>query len=193
MAVAQNAKLIGLIAIADRLRESSRSAVARLKEMGIRASMLTGDNAHVASDIAAAAGITDFQAEVMPADKARLVRESKQSGNTVGMLGDGINDTPALATADVSFAFTAGADMAIHAADITLMRNDMNSVVEAIRLSKATVAKIHQNLFFAFVYNVLGIPLAAFGLLNPVVAGAAMAMSSVSVVSNSLLLKRWRP
>ena len=193
VAVAQNAKLIGLIAIADRLRESSRSAVARLKEMGIRASMLTGDNAHVASDIAAAAGITDFQAEVMPADKARQVRESKQSGNTVGMVGDGINDTPALATADVSFAFAAGADMAIHAADITLMRNDMNSVVEAIRLSKATVAKIHQNLFFAFVYNVLGIPLAAFGLLNPVVAGAAMAMSSVSVVSNSLLLKRWRP
>ena len=193
MAVAQNAKLIGLIAIADRLRESSRSAVARLKEMGIHVSMLTGDNAHVASDIAAAAGITDFKAAVMPGDKARLVRESKQSGNTAGMVGDGINDTPAIAAADVSFAFTAGADMAIHAADITLMRNDMNSVVEAIRLSKATVAKIHQNLFFAFVYNVLGIPLAAFGLLNPVVAGAAMAMSSVSVVSNSLLLKRWRP
>jgi Cu+-exporting ATPase len=121
------------------------------------------------------------------------VQQLKAGGRRVGMAGDGINDAPALAAADVSFAIGAGADVAVEAADVTLMKSDLMSVVDAIDLSRATLSKIRQNLFFAFVYNVLGIPLAALGFLNPVIAGAAMAMSSVSVVSNSLLLRRWRP
>ena len=141
----------------------------------------------------AAVGITDFRAGVLPADKADAVRALKSRGVVTGMVGDGVNDAPALAAADVSFAIGAGSDIAIEAADITLVRNDLGAVVDAILLSRATLAKIRQNLFFAFAYNVLGIPLAAAGLLNPVIAGAAMAASSVSVVGNALLLKRWRP
>ena len=129
---------------------------------------------------------------MLPQDKATEVGKLKESGKVTGMVGDGINDAPALAAADVSFAVGAGSDVAIEAADITLMRNDLMSVVDAISLSRMTLGKIRQNLFFAFFYNVLSIPLASMGLLNPVIAGAAMAMSSVSVVSNSLLLKRWR-
>ncbi|HEX5338282.1 MAG TPA: heavy metal translocating P-type ATPase, partial [Gallionella sp.] len=183
---------LGLIAFADQLRDSSRAAVARLHDMGIRVVMLSGDNAATAQAIAAQAGITEFRAEVLPQDKAAVVQSFKNTGQLVGMVGDGINDAPALAAADVSFAMRSGSDIAIEAADITLMRNDLTSVVDAISLSRATLKKIRQNLFFAFAYNVLGIPLAAAGMLNPVIAGAAMAMSSVSVVSNALLLKRWR-
>ncbi|TXI22192.1 MAG: HAD family hydrolase, partial [Nitrosomonas sp.] len=153
--------------------------------------MLTGDNAATATTIAKQAGIMHYRAEVLPQDKAAVVSEIKSQGKYTGMIGDGINDAPALAAADVSFAIAAGSDVAIEAADITLMRNDLMSVADAIALSRATLRKIRQNLFFAFIYNVLGIPLAAVGMLNPVIAGAAMAMSSVSVVSNSLLLKRW--
>jgi Cu+-exporting ATPase len=130
---------------------------------------------------------------VLPADKAAAVAAFKRDGKATGMVGDGVNDAPALAAADVSFAIGAGSAVAIEAADITVIRNDLNAVVDAILLSRATLAKIRQNLFFAFAYNVLGIPLAALGLLNPVIAGAAMAASSVSVVGNALLLKRWRP
>jgi len=190
--LAENGVALGLLAIADPLRDSSRAAVARLKTMGIRVVMLTGDNAATAKAIALEAGIDDFRAGVLPGEKAAEVAVLKSGGQIVAMVGDGINDAPALAAADISFAIGAGSDAAIEAADMTLVRSDLNGIVDAIRLSRATLGKIRQNLFFAFVYNVLGIPLAALGLLNPVIAGAAMAMSSVSVVSNSLLLKRWR-
>jgi len=155
--------------------------------------MLSGDNAATAQAIAQQAGIKEFRAEVLPQDKAAIVQSFRAQGQLIGMVGDGINDAPALAAADVSFAMKSGSDIAIESADITLMRNDLMSVVDAIDLSRVSLAKIRQNLFFAFGYNILGIPLAAVGMLNPVIAGAAMAMSSVSVVSNALLLKRWQP
>ncbi len=184
---------LALLAIADPLRDTSRAAVARLKALGIRVVMLTGDNAATAAAIAREAGIDDFRAGILPGDKAAEVGALKGGGSVVAMVGDGINDAPALAAADVSFAMGAGSDAAIEASDMTLVRSDLNGVADAVLLSRATLGKIRQNLFFAFIYNVLGIPLAALGLLNPVIAGAAMAMSSVSVVSNSLLLRRWRP
>ncbi len=191
--VAHDGRLLGLIAIADPLRPTSPAAVAALQALGIEVIMLTGDNARTARHIAREAGVTHYEAELLPQDKAQRVNALAQQGRRVGMIGDGVNDAPALAAAQVSFAIGAGSDVAIHAADVTLMRSDLLSAVDAVRLSRATFRKIKQNLFFAFVYNVLGIPLAAAGLLNPVIAGAAMALSSVSVVSNSLLLKRWRP
>ncbi len=191
--LAEPGRAIGLIAVADRLRPTSPRAVSALKALGIEVIMLTGDNPATAQAIAHEAGIERYTAEVLPHDKAQQVAALKSKGHVVGMLGDGVNDAPALAAADVSFAIGAGSDIAIHAADITLMRSDLMSAVDAIMLSRATLSKIRQNLFFAFFYNVLGIPLAALGMLNPVIAGAAMALSSVSVVSNSLLLKRWKP
>jgi Cu+-exporting ATPase len=184
--------VLGYLAIADRLRPSSASAVSRLQALGVEVVMLTGDNTGTAAAIAKQAGISSYRAEVLPQHKAAEVARMKRSGKLTGMVGDGVNDAPALAAADVSFAIGAGSDVAIEAADITLMRSDLMSVADAISLSQATLRKIRQNLFFAFIYNILGIPLAAVGLLNPVIAGAAMAMSSVSVVSNSLLLRRWR-
>ncbi len=191
--VARDGTLVGLIAIADRIRPTSAAAVRRLRDAGIRVVMLTGDNAQTARAVAAQAGIEEYEAGVLPADKAQAVARLKAGGAITGMAGDGINDAPALAAADVSFAMGAGSDIAIESADITLMRNDLGAVADAILLSRATLAKIRQNLFFAFGYNVLGIPLAAMGMLNPVIAGAAMAASSVSVVSNALLLRRYRP
>ena len=155
--------------------------------------MLTGDNYATATAIARQVGITNYRAEVLPQDKAAEIKRIRNSGKFIAMVGDGINDAPALAAADVSFAIGSGSDIAIETADITLVRNDLMSVADAVSLSKKTLDKIRQNLFFAFIYNVLGIPLAAVGLLNPVIAAAAMAMSSVSVVANSLLLKKWRP
>ena len=192
VAVVADGALLGFIGIADPLRATSRTAVARLNRLGIEVVMLTGDNAGTAQAVAREAGIARFEAEVLPGDKAAAVNKLKTQGRLVGMAGDGINDAPALAAADVSFAMAAGSDVAMQAADITLMRDDLNGVADAISLSRATLAKIRQNLFFAFIYNVLGIPLAALGMLNPVIAGAAMAASSVSVVSNSLLLRRWQ-
>ncbi|SDU08285.1 Cu+-exporting ATPase [Nitrosomonas ureae] len=185
-------KILGYLAIADQLRNTSLQAIKELQSLGIEVIMLIGDNTATAETIAKRTGITQYRAEVLPQDKAAEVAKIKVSGKFTGMVGDGINDTPALAAADVSFAISAGSDVAIEAADITLIRNDLMSVVDAISLSRTTLQKIRQNLFFAFVYNILGIPLAAIGMLNPVIAGAAMAMSSVSVVSNSLLLKRWQ-
>ena len=161
--------------------------------MGVEVVMLTGDRPETARRIATEVGIASVRAGLLPQSKAAAVRELKQSDTLVGMAGDGINDAPALAAADVSFALASGSDIAIEAADVTLMRNDLNGVADAMSLSRATVRKIRQNLFFAFFYNVLGIPLAALGLLSPVIAGAAMAMSSVSVVTNSLSLRRWKP
>ncbi len=193
IAVASGGEAIGVLALADAIRPSSAQAVARLNAAGIAVIMITGDNSGTASAVATAVGIADFRAGVMPADKAAAVLALKANGQVTGMVGDGVNDAPALAAADVSFAIGAGSAIAIEAADVTLIRNDLNAVVDAILLSRATLRKIHQNLFFAFAYNVLGIPLAAMGLLNPVIAGAAMAASSVSVVGNALLLRHWRP
>ena len=191
--VACGGRVIGMIALADRVRPGSASAIARARGAGIEVLMLTGDNAQVATAVAAEVGIDEFRAGVLPADKAAAVRGFAAQGKVTGMVGDGVNDAPALAAADVSFAIGTGSDAAVEIADITVVRSDLNAVVDAILLSRATLAKIRQNLFFAFAYNVLGIPLAALGMLNPVIAGAAMAASSVSVVANALLLRRWRP
>jgi Cu+-exporting ATPase len=186
-------RLLAWFALADRLRPGSAAAIARLHRAGVKVVMLTGDNAATAAAIAQAAGIDEFRAQIRPQDKAALVDALKAEGRIVGMAGDGINDAPALAAADVSFSMRSGADIALEAADITLMRNDLGSVADALALSRAVMRKIRQNLFFAFAYNVLALPLAAMGYLSPVIAGAAMALSSVSVVTNALLLKGWRP
>ena len=191
--IAQGGRAIGVIGIMDALRPSSRAAVSRLRELGVEVVMLTGDHQATARVIAAQAGIEHFEAEVLPDAKAERINQFRLKRGLIGMVGDGINDAPALAAADVGFAVASGSDIAIQAADVTLMRSDLMGVVDAIALSRATLAKVRQNLFFAFIYNVLGIPLAAAGMLSPVVAGAAMALSSVSVVTNSLLLRRWRP
>jgi Cu+-exporting ATPase len=184
---------LAVLAIADPLRASSPQAVGRLAGLGMRLVMLTGDHAATAAAIARATGIDDFRAGILPGDKAAVIQSLKEKGSVVAMVGDGINDAPALAAADVSFAIGAGSDAAIAAADVTLVHSDLNGIADAVLLSRATLRKIRQNLFCAFVYNVLGIPLAALGMLNPVIAGAAMALSSVSVVANSLLLRRWHP
>jgi Cu+-exporting ATPase len=191
--LAERGRVLGSLAFADRLRPTSARAVAGLKRLGVRVVMLTGDHEATAAAIAAEAGIDDWRARVKPQDKAAAITALKAEGGIVGMAGDGINDAPALAAADVSFGMAGGSDIALEAADITLMHADLDHVADAIALSRAVMARIRQNLFFAFIYNVLGLPLAAAGMLNPVIAGAAMALSSVSVVSNSLRLKRWRP
>ncbi len=193
VAMGVDEKYTGILGIADQVRSDSASAVERLKLRGLKVVMLTGDHGATAAVIAKETGISTWQSGMLPAQKAESVQRLKEEGTLVGMAGDGINDAPALAMADVSFAIGVGADVAVQAADVTLVRNSLNGVADAIDLSRATVRKIRWNLFFAFVYNTIGIPLAAFGFLNPVIAGAAMAMSSVSVVSNSLLLKRWKP
>ncbi|MGJ3261591.1 MAG: heavy metal translocating P-type ATPase, partial [Salinarimonas sp.] len=186
-------RLVALLAFADTPRETAADAVARLAEMGIVSIMLTGDNAGAAHAVARAIGVDEVVAEVLPEDKARIVSELKARFGQVAMVGDGINDAPALAAADLGIAMGSGTDVAMEAAGVTLMRADPEAVADAIEIARATQAKIRQNLFWAFAYNTAGIPLAAAGLLSPVVAGAAMAFSSVSVVSNALLLRRWKP
>ncbi|MFI7865240.1 heavy metal translocating P-type ATPase [Ectopseudomonas khazarica] len=187
-----NPRLLGLLAFGDQLKHGAAEAIAELREQGITSHLISGDNQGSVAAVAAALGIDQPHAQVLPADKARLIDELRQQG-TVAMVGDGINDAPALAAADVGIAMGGGTDAAMHAAGITLMRGDPRLVPAALDISRRTYAKIRQNLFWAFIYNLVGIPLAAAGLLNPMFAGAAMALSSVSVVSNALLLNRWRP
>lgn len=184
-------QVLGLFAFGDTLKPGAAQAVEQLTRRKISSHLLTGDNWGSAKAVADALGITDVHAEVLPADKAATVMRLKKTG-VVAMVGDGINDAPALAAADIGIAMGGGTDVAMHAAGITLMRGDPRLIPAALDISRRTYAKIRQNLFWAFVYNLIGIPLAAFGLLNPVLAGAAMALSSVSVVSNALLLKTWK-
>ncbi|MBT9518324.1 MAG: copper-translocating P-type ATPase [Methyloversatilis discipulorum] len=186
-------RLIGLLAFGDTLKASAAGAVSRLQAAGVRTVLVSGDNRGAAAAVAAQLGMTDVRAEVLPEHKAEVVAELKQGGAVVAMVGDGINDAPALAAADVGIAMSTGTDVAMHAAGITLMQGDPARVADALDISRRTWAKIRQNLFWAFAYNVVGIPLAAAGMLNPVIAGAAMAFSSFSVVSNALLLRRWKP
>lgn len=182
-------ELLGSLAFGDRIKPGSAPAVAQLRALGVRVVLLTGDNQAAAQAVAQELGIHDVIAHVLPEDKARHIAQLRQAGYVVAMVGDGINDAPALAAADVSMAMYSGTDIAMHTAGITLMRSDPQLIVAALAISRRTVRKIHQNLFWAFIYNVAGLPLAALGWLSPVVAGAAMALSSVSVISNALLLK----
>jgi Cu+-exporting ATPase len=191
--VAAKGRLLGWIGLVDRVRPGAAAAIEALRDIGVRVVMLTGDHQGVAAAVATEVGITEFSAGVLPGGKADAVRTLKTSGGVVGMAGDGVNDAPAIAAADVSFAIGAGSAVAIEAADVTLIRDDLGGIADAVLLSRATLATIRRNLVFAFGYNILGIPLAAFGWLSPVVAGAAMAASSVSVVASALALKRWRP
>ena len=186
-------RLLGVIGVSDPLKPTAREAVLRLRTAGIETVLLTGDNERTAQAVAAQLGIGRVRAGVLPEQKAQEVRRLQAQGRHVGMVGDGVNDAPALAAADIGIAMGTGTDVAMQTAGITLMRGDPRLIGDAIAVSRATRDKIRQGLFWAFIYNVIGLPVAAFGFLNPVIAGAAMALSSVSVVSNALLLRRWRP
>lgn len=192
VALASKEEILGYVALADTIRESAKVAIEKLQNDGIEVYMLTGDNERCAQKVARELGIEHFFAGVLPNAKAETITKLKTKGKFVCMVGDGINDAPALTVADVAIAMANGSDIAVESADLILIANDPRYVVNAIALSRATMSKIKQNLFLAFVYNILAIPLAFMGMLNPIVAGGAMAMSSVSVVSNSLLLRRWK-
>jgi Cu+-exporting ATPase len=190
MLVAAGGALVGVIAVADTLKPEAKDAIAELKAEGIEVIMLTGDNRRTAEAIAGELGIARVIAEVLPSDKARIIQDLQKDGKAVAMVGDGVNDAPALATALVGIAIGSGSDVAKETGGIVLVRDDVRDVVSAIRLSRATMRKIKQNLFWAFIYNSIGVPIAALGFLNPIVAAAAMALSSLSVIVNSALLKR---
>jgi Cu+-exporting ATPase len=185
-------RLLAVLGFADTVKPGAKAAVARLHAMGLRTVMLTGDADGAAQAVAQQVGIDSVRSRILPADKAAAVAALRADGSVVAMVGDGINDSPALAAADIGIAMAGGTDVAMETAGITLMRGELGLVADAIELSRRTTAKIRQGLFWAFAYNVLGIPLAASGYLSPLVAGAAMALSSVSVVGNALLLRRWR-
>ena len=185
--------LAGAMAISDPIREETMVAIAKLKKQGIEPLMLTGDAERTARTIAKLAGIENYQAQTRPQDKVRIIEALQSQGKIVAMVGDGINDAPALALANVGIAMGSGSDVALETAGITLMRSNLGMVNAALQVSRRTWTKLWQNLFWAFIYNIIGIPLAVFGLLNPAIAGAAMAMSSVSVVTSSLMLRLWKP
>ncbi|WP_200858802.1 heavy metal translocating P-type ATPase [Methylophaga lonarensis] len=193
LAAGHPARLLGCMTFADAIKPGSRQAVQQLQAMNIMTVLMTGDNEAAASKVASQLEIDTVLADQTPDSKALALQDLRMHHQPVAMVGDGINDAPALASADVSFAMSTGTDVAMHAADITLMRADPGLVAATIDISRRTYRKIRQNLFWAFIYNLCGIPLAAFGFLNPMIAGGAMALSSVSVVSNALLLRRWRP
>jgi len=192
MLVGADERLLGVIAVADTIKPEAAEAVAALQASGIKVVLLSGDNHRTAEAVARQVGIERVIAEVLPDDKAAVIRQLQSDGQVVAMVGDGVNDAPALATADIGIAIGSGSDVAKETGGIILLKNDVRDVVTAIRLSRATMVKIKQNLFWAFIYNSVGIPIAAFGLLNPIIAAAAMALSSLSVIANSALLKRAR-
>jgi Cu+-exporting ATPase len=190
MLVGLNQQLIGIVAVADTLKPEAQEAITQLKGINVEVVMLTGDNQRTASSIAKQLGIDRVIAEVLPSDKAKVIKELQEQGKVVAMVGDGVNDAPALAAADIGIAIGSGSDVAKETGGIILMKNDVRDVVSGINLSRVTMRKIKQNLFWAFIYNSVGVPIAALGFLNPIVAAAAMALSSLSVIINSALLKK---
>lgn len=188
--VAIDGRLAGILAIDDQVKESSVEATARLRALGIKTVLITGDHRKAADKIGRIVGVDQVESELLPHEKAEIIKRYQQQGYRVAMIGDGSNDAPALATADLGIAIGTGTDVAMEASDITLMRGDLRSIADMIDLSKVTMRNIRQNLFWALFYNIIGIPVSALGLLAPWIAGAAMAFSSVSVVSNALRLRR---